>query len=582
MLDVVGNTVCADLLDYARRDSHFAGLKLGYDAERIAENFTLVPFITKPARPEKRGTEVSETGEQGLKNPFDGWCLRTAISLVSHKYRTDIPSELMNLLNVRFYLYERVIFHSTKCSAGSMLGTALQLMGWRKLSPNNSPQLPKKLEFVGDAVFLYDIGAAVKFLIDVLSQEPKESLIDERLIEKTGGLEHLHNGLIVDLLKPRIGESAVTFHEELCAAKLLLDRLMSRRYLRPVFRASPGTKQSQLDLDADDLAGIFTDPNLRYLAEREIEVKAGLPQGTVVIHCPRRNTAEKIANVLLTKPAENGGTDPVRRLNQIAELDPKTFDKHQQAVLAVEAMYKSMWRLTVYTAPEHMDKWVQIGEAAGRVIFKAADVANGSRWEEHEGAWPNDEHLVRELKDKAEAIFAPAGESELSEFGEDLGRAAEELLGSGRLGTIPEKIFDHEAGLTNEGRKRIEEALVAALNGAEEIRAPKMPVVDPRPRVDCVITTARGYIKRIGKQDLESFRQTHTTAFNRLSHESFEAFFSELNAAVNNAKQLEEKAPSHQGAMFRQFEELVDELLRKYGQTTVADGAQGLFRNHEE
>ena len=37
----------------------------------------------------------------------------------------------MNLLNVRYYLYERVIFHPTKCAAGSMLGTALQLLGWR-------------------------------------------------------------------------------------------------------------------------------------------------------------------------------------------------------------------------------------------------------------------------------------------------------------------------------------------------------------------------------------------------------------------------------------------------------------------
>jgi len=582
MLDVVGNTVCADLLDYARRDSHFAGLKLGYDAERIAENFTLVPFMTKSARSEKRGTEVNETGEQGLKSPFDGWCLRTAISLVSHKYRTDIPSELMNLLNVRFYLYERVIFHSTKCSAGSMLGTALQLMGWRKLSHDNSPQFPKRLEFVGDAVFLYDIGAAVKFLIDVLSQAPKESLIDERLIERTAGLEHIHNGLIVDLLKPRIGESAVTFHEELCAAKLLLDRLMSRRYLRPVFRASPGTKQSHLDLDADDLADIFTDPNLRYLAEREIELKAGLPKGTVIIHCPRRNTAEKIANVLLTKPDENGGTGQVRRLNQISELDPKTFEKHQQAVLAVEEMYKSMWRLTVYAAPEHMDKWGQISEAAGRVIFRAADEANGSRWEEQEGTWPNDEHLVRELKDKTEAIFAPAGESELSEFGEDLGRAVDELLGSGRLVTISEKIFDREAGLTNEGRKRIEEALIAALNGAEDTPVPKTPAVDSRPRMGRVITTARIYIKKIGTKELESFRQTHTTSFSRFSPDSFEAFVSELNAASNDSVKFDDKAHSHQGAKFGQFVELVDELLRKYGQTTVAEPAHGLFRNHEE
>jgi hypothetical protein len=150
-------------------------------------------------------------------------------------------------------------------------------------------------------------------------------------------------------------------------------------------------------------------------------------------------------------------------------------------------------------------------------------------------------------------------------------------LGSGRLGTIPEKIFTHEAGLTDEGRKRIEEALFAALNGAEDKPVPETPVVDSRARMDRVITTARIYIKKIGRKDLESFRQTHTSAFDRLPREPFEAFFSELVTAANNSKQLEEKAPSHQGFMFRQFEELVDELLRKFGQTTVAGRPHGLF-----
>jgi len=36
MLDIVGNTVCADLLDYAKRDSLYAGLRLDFDPDRIA------------------------------------------------------------------------------------------------------------------------------------------------------------------------------------------------------------------------------------------------------------------------------------------------------------------------------------------------------------------------------------------------------------------------------------------------------------------------------------------------------------------------------------------------------------------
>jgi len=63
----------------------------------------------------------------------------------------------MNLLNVRFYLYERVIFNPTKCAADAMLGAALQLLGWRPLlsgENNKSELLPERLRHVGDAAFL--------------------------------------------------------------------------------------------------------------------------------------------------------------------------------------------------------------------------------------------------------------------------------------------------------------------------------------------------------------------------------------------------------------------------------------------
>ena len=92
-------------------DSHHANLKLDYDAERIAEHFTLVAcnenWNLLPNDENRRKADVEN-------EPFKGWCLRTAISLFTHKFRTEVPGELMNLLNVRFYLYERAIFNPTK------------------------------------------------------------------------------------------------------------------------------------------------------------------------------------------------------------------------------------------------------------------------------------------------------------------------------------------------------------------------------------------------------------------------------------------------------------------------------------
>jgi len=444
-----------------------------------------------------------------------------------------------------------------------MLGAALQLMGWRELDPGNSPRFPKNLEFVGDDVFLYDIGAALEFLIGTLSQVPKESLIDAQIMEKTRGLESLHNGLIVHLLKLRVGKPAGPLLEELSAAKLLLDRLTSRRYFRPIFRASPGTKEPILQLDADDLADIFTDSSLRYRTEREIEDKAGLPKGTITIHCPKRNTAEKIANVLLTKPAEDGETDPVHPLNEISELDPKTFEKHRVAVKAVEEMYKSMWRLTVYAAPEHMEKWKDISDAAGRAIFEAAGDFNENPCKDRaDGSWPNDEHLVSELKRKTDAAYVPPGaESDLSEFGEDLGRTVDRLLGSGRLGPIPEGVYDREAGLTDEGRKRLEAALVAALSGPEEKSVEKSPTKGSGPRMTRVLTTVKIYLKNMKEDDRDSLRQTYSNRIDLLSAEEFDKFASQLNIAVIESKKLEESGAAHKGTKFRQIYELIDRLL---------------------
>ena len=270
MLDIVGNTVCADLLDYAKRDSHFAGLRLDYDSDRIAENFTLVSLdesayeVSHPPTDGRSEARESRTPE-GFSDPFEGWCFRTAISLVSHKYRTDIPSELMNLLNVRFYLYERAIYHPTKCAAGSMLGTALQLLGWRRSGITGvQPTLPPHLRFVGDDVFIHDISAALDFILDWICTIPEQNRIEAENLAKIANIanmDRVHNGLVPALLGLRVGQTVVQTRQELAAARLMLDRLGARRYFRPVFRALPSSTDPRLQAGAEALAEVLLLPS---------------------------------------------------------------------------------------------------------------------------------------------------------------------------------------------------------------------------------------------------------------------------------------------------------------------------------
>jgi len=155
-LDIIGNTICADLLDYAKRDSSNAGLKLTYDPERIVENFTIIPYEMLPY-------QISETGKK--THPLGGECLRTAIAVVTHKFRAEIVGELISLLQVRYYVNERMLFHPTKCVAGAVLGRAVQLLGWQNI--------PRHFQCVGDAVFIHEMTEAARLANEILQALPK-------------------------------------------------------------------------------------------------------------------------------------------------------------------------------------------------------------------------------------------------------------------------------------------------------------------------------------------------------------------------------------------------------------------------
>ncbi len=566
MLDIVGNTVCADLLDYAKRDSHFAGLRLDYDPERIAENFTLVSHDAaayEVNHPQAGGR--AESGEAKGSGVFEGWCLRTAISLVSHKYRTDVPSELMNLLNVRYYLYERAIYHPTKCAAGSMLGTALQLLGWRKSSNGEKPDLPAHLRFVGDDVFLHDISAALDFALRWVSNLPSEARIDAKALQEIRHIDSVHNGLVPELLNLRLGQDAAETREEWAAARLLLDRLAARRYFRPVFRALPSSSDPRLHAGPEALADVFRQPDQRYDIERRIELESQLPLGTVTIHCPVRKTARKIANVLLTKPGQDG-VDGICKLKDIGDLDPLIFGEHQKAVKAVEEMYGSMWRLTVYVAPEHLPKFEAISEAAGRIIFKTIDTHD--QFSDSNLRWPNDENLNRELAEKSAPALrgTPSDDSELSSLGIAVGRLSDQLAESGKITIGPHDRSTFAGGLSPKILTKIENALVSALGPSAVITTSKPVDYDPAVRVNRLHDLFRTYMKRMKREDVADFKARYSEPLNGLPEEDFESIVSGLGAAILETNKLDTGAATvHKGFKFHALLEVLDDLLKGRG-----------------
>jgi HD superfamily phosphohydrolase len=99
--DLVNNTVCADLLDYLRRDCYFCNVVLDMD-------YRFLKFLY--IRPEGRVKRlVVRLWKEGKPSP-----------------RRDLLNELIRLLDNRYLLGERVYFHHAKLVTGAMIAGAVQ------------------------------------------------------------------------------------------------------------------------------------------------------------------------------------------------------------------------------------------------------------------------------------------------------------------------------------------------------------------------------------------------------------------------------------------------------------------------
>ncbi len=92
---IISHAICADLLDYLRRDAVNCGLKLDFD-DRIFRYFMI------------------ESDRLILNLQKDGL------------FRHDAFSEVIHLLRIRYFLTERVYYHHAKIAAGAMLSRAVE------------------------------------------------------------------------------------------------------------------------------------------------------------------------------------------------------------------------------------------------------------------------------------------------------------------------------------------------------------------------------------------------------------------------------------------------------------------------
>lgn len=104
--DIVGNTICADLLDYLQRDHLNAGLPLALGG-RYLSYFYVTPTKGHHYYPARMVLRIQRNGRP----------------------RADVVTEILKHLRYRYELSERALVHHTKLAADAMIGKALSM--WR-------------------------------------------------------------------------------------------------------------------------------------------------------------------------------------------------------------------------------------------------------------------------------------------------------------------------------------------------------------------------------------------------------------------------------------------------------------------
>jgi hypothetical protein len=244
--DIVANTVCADLLDYLRRDFYHLGIAYNFD-DRLFDYMTLA---------------LDREGRR-----------RFGIRLVKgEKFRHDATTQIVELLNLRYMLAECALFHHAKDAHSAMLGRAL-------LESEFLLELASSQRTADEAVELRSLYQNRRG-----SQVAK--YFDGGRILSAGELSFLGD----DELVARLARDSNAVAQRL--ATMIEARQLYRTYAEIDYdTASYSNAQGAM------VSELHQSPQTRFALERVIEDELGLPRGSILLYCPSEKMNLKVAEV---------------------------------------------------------------------------------------------------------------------------------------------------------------------------------------------------------------------------------------------------------------------------------------------
>ncbi len=319
MADIVGNTICADYLDYLRRDPTNVGLDVLRD-DRVASRF----FI----------------GRDSNK------LLRMALSLTDRrgKPRLDTCTGVVELVRQRFRFAEIIYYHKTKVAASAMLAKVFALVGKPPevgatsgvIQIDEIPTLAQRVVSEGPKGFvalrqnyspraLLDPEIGDETLLLWMQERAWKSLEDARLAKDLGKVTSSLRGL--SLLQGLV-------RRELYKVCFTIDQNMFKEL-------DPGSKvETEVERRIDRvLKRLRQDLGTRSEIETKMAVAAGWPDDSLLLYVPPRKSQ--------AKGIETGALDA----GDVVTLGTHPAVKDQ--VLALNESYKGLWRIIVLVHPKY-------------------------------------------------------------------------------------------------------------------------------------------------------------------------------------------------------------------------------------
>ncbi|HUS99105.1 MAG TPA: hypothetical protein VMY59_02160, partial [Candidatus Thermoplasmatota archaeon] len=303
IVDIVNNTICADLLDYVQRDIYNTGLN-----ERLGDRFlrylAILPLVrilddngklTGEFGVFDEREEIAYPREKQFETHENNLVIKKRLVLMLYQYdmrkKREVPSrspltESIDLIRKQYSLAEKVYFHRTKVAASAMIIAAVSSSG----------------------------------------------LTSKELITKSD------EELMHDLLN----------NTESRKSKLLVENLKKRNLYKPIFKRGyfvPNEEDANTTKTLETVAERYRDKREREGLESQLERAVRIPEGSIVVYCPDRKMNLKHFEMLI-----QGQYD-----SSIRPLEDFVTSWIRNEIDTIKNRHKALWNFQIFVDPSVTD-----------------------------------------------------------------------------------------------------------------------------------------------------------------------------------------------------------------------------------